>query len=609
MRSLITLVAIGFLACCAIAQQPALDTASETLIPVPSDIQLKESVSNLKTLYASDYVRTQDKDSAKSELAASALARKLLKTAEDTSPSNNGYYPMLSETVRLATLANKPDVAFDAIDLLLKTHQIDPSSMRLKCLSHFAEKTTRLNDVKAASRFVIPAIQAAADSQSLGTAMELLSVGQTMSERTLDRKIQRELAQAKDLLKLLQDQETEVVAALKMIEDAQNDPVANLIVAKFLGLRKGKWEEAEVFAARVDEDHVRSLFVRELANPESVDEVFRLASDWWDFADTQTGAVKLQAAELAVVHYASVLKELKGFERKQAETRLVGVVQKHIVSVRMPVVIKAAGAGSPPLPAISPFDTTQAKAHQQALADYLGVPVESSNSIGIKFVLIPPGEFIMGSPTNEPGREGNEASHKVKLTQPFGLAVYEVTQEQYQQVMGNNPSRFKGPKNPVEMVSWDDAVEFCSRLSALPDEKASGYIYRLPTEAEWEYACRAGTTTKYSFGDNDAQLGDYAWYDLNSNKSSHPVGQKRANPWGLYDMHGNVWEWCHDWYGDYPGGAVEDPTGLPSGTKRAYRGGCWGYFSVGCRSALRTMNTPDYRLSDHGFRVVRSLFK
>ena len=271
------------------------------------------------------------------------------------------------------------------------------------------------------------------------------------------------------------------------------------------------------------------------------------------------------------------------------------------------------GTGStpstPPLPTIAPFDAAHAKAHQQALADYLGVQVESSNSLGMKFVLIPPGEFMMGSPTSEAGREGNEAPHQVTLTQPFGLSIYEVTQEQYQKVMRTNPSRFKGPKNPVEMVSWSDSVEFCVRLSALAGEKAAGYVYRLPTEAEWEYACRAGTATKYSFGDNDAQLANYAWYNLNSRKASHPVGQKRPNPWGLYDMHGNVGEWCNDWYGDYPSGPITDPTGILSGTKRAYRGGCWSYFSVGCRSALRTMNTPDYLLSDHGFRVLRSAVK
>jgi formylglycine-generating enzyme required for sulfatase activity len=609
MRSLVALIAIGLVANLAQSQQSHPNSSPETLFPVPTDAHLDQGLSKLKSLYEFDYKLVEDKNSAKSELAASALLRKFLKTAAETAPSNDGYYPMVTEAIRLATFTNKPDVAFDTIDRLLTTHEIDASSMRLQVLTHFAEKNTRLNDVKAASRFVIPSVQAAADSQNLQTASTLLAVGQKIAERTLDRTFQREVTQAMEIIEILQQQESEFVSAQKKIEKIQSDPVANLTVAKFLGLRKGKWEEAEVFAAHVEEDNVRSLFVRELANPEGVEEVFLLASDWWDFSETQTGAFKLQAAEVAAVHYASILKKLKGIELKQAETRLAGVVQKHVVSVRMPVENTSVEAETPPPLAIAPFDAPQAKSHQQAFAAYLGVTVESSNSIGMKFALIPPGEFVMGSPTNEPGREGNEASHKVTLTRSFELAVYEVTQEQYQQIMGNNPSRFKGPTNPVEMVSWNDAVEFCSRLSALPGEKAAGYVYRLPTEAEWEYACRAGTTTKFSFGDKDARLDDYAWYDINSNRTSHPIGQKRPNPWGLYDIHGNVWEWCQDWYGDYPDDAVTDPTGARSGTKRVYRGGCWGYLSVGCRSALRTMNTPDYRLSDHGFRVLRSSVK
>jgi formylglycine-generating enzyme required for sulfatase activity len=261
------------------------------------------------------------------------------------------------------------------------------------------------------------------------------------------------------------------------------------------------------------------------------------------------------------------------------------------------------------VPAIPPSDGATARLPQHAFADSLGVPVESSNSIGMTLVLIPPGEFTMGSPPNEAEREPNETSYRVTLTQPFSISAHEVTQSQYERVTGKNPSRFQGESNPVEMVSWNDATEFCRLLSLLPKERMAGNSYRLPTESEWEYACRAGTATKYSYGDDDTQLSDYAWFDRNSNQTSHPVGQKKPNPWGLYDMHGNVWEWCHDWYGDYPGGTVVDPSGSSSGTKRVYRGGSWGYLSVGCRSALRTMNVPDYRLSDHGFRVVRISLK
>ena len=178
-------------------------------------------------------------------------------------------------------------------------------------------------------------------------------------------------------------------------------------------------------------------------------------------------------------------------------------------------------------------------------------------------------------------------------------------------MMGTNPSNFYflGPQNPVENVSWTDAVEFCRKLSAMPAEKTAGHVYRLPTEAEWEYACRSGTTTAYGFGDDASRLGDYGWFDGNSDSSTHPVGEKKPNAWGLYDMHGNVWEWCQDWYGDYPSGSATDPTGATSGSYRVIRGGSWSNDARYCRSAYRSWRTPEARYNNLGFRVLRSSIK
>jgi len=222
---------------------------------------------------------------------------------------------------------------------------------------------------------------------------------------------------------------------------------------------------------------------------------------------------------------------------------------------------------------------------------------ESAGSIGIEFKLIPAGTFTMG--------EGDDA-HEVTLTKPFKMGVHEVTQAQYEQVMKNNPSNFKGAENPVENVRWDDAVEFCHKLSALPAEKAEGNVYRLPTEAEWEYACRAGTTTQFSFGDDESKLGDYAWYRENSAEKTHPVGSKVSNAWGLYDMHGNVWEWCQDvWHDDYPEGSVKDPRRGTSDSRRVIRGGCWYGPALSCRSPDRDAG-HNARSNVWGFRVVCS---
>ena len=234
------------------------------------------------------------------------------------------------------------------------------------------------------------------------------------------------------------------------------------------------------------------------------------------------------------------------------------------------------------------------------------VPKEIANSIGMKLVLIHPGSFTMGSPDDEVGRRLDETLHEVTLSKSYYLGAYEVTQGEYEKVMGSNPSRIKGAKNPVETVSWDDAVSFCKKLSEMPEEKAAGRSYRLPTEAEWEYACRAGSTTSYSFGDAASQLDDYAWYGK-SGGTTHAVGLKKPNALGLYDMHSNVSEWCQDWYGNYPSGALIDPLGHSGGTLRVYRGGCWGDVAVGCRSALRDRDNPSFRFSYYnGFRVALS---
>lgn len=265
--------------------------------------------------------------------------------------------------------------------------------------------------------------------------------------------------------------------------------------------------------------------------------------------------------------------------------------------------------GVSPPSAVAPLNASQAREIQQTWASHLRVPVTVTNSVGMQLVLVPPGEYRTDLPSQQP----------VRITEPFYLGMHEVTQEQYQRVVGRNPSFFSQDGNgkdqirgqdtnthPVEMVSWQDAVSFCDKLSALPEEQAAGRVYRLPLESEWEFACRAGTTTRYHFGDDPAKLGDYAWFDGNMPRvgdefldvgsgertlgQTQSVGRKKPNAWGLYDMHGNVWEWCQDQ--------------VDESLLRVHRGGSWYSLAANCQSALRIRQQSHKRHEFLGFRVA-----
>jgi formylglycine-generating enzyme required for sulfatase activity len=295
------------------------------------------------------------------------------------------------------------------------------------------------------------------------------------------------------------------------------------------------------------------------------------------------------------------------------------------------------------------------------------VPKPTGLSTPIELVEIPPGEFLMGSPKDEEGRFDHEPQHLVRITYAFKMGKYEVTQKQWREVMGTTiqqqrdkeqrdygelpsfgkrlmelgkeikdnpfgafeeirdsgvwqtvkwlavgevarwPLAGEGNEHPMYYVSWDEAAEFCRCLTDL--ERAAGRIptghkFRLPTEAEWEYACRTGSTTRFANGDTEGDLDKIGWYGDNSGGITHPVGTKLPNAWGLHDMHGNVWEWCHDWYDDYPADEVVDSFGPATGSSRVFRGGSWSDPSRNCRSASRAGLAPGLRSFNLGFRVV-----
>ena len=296
---------------------------------------------------------------------------------------------------------------------------------------------------------------------------------------------------------------------------------------------------------------------------------------------------------------------------------------------------------SEPAAAVAPLDEIEAQDRQKRWADYKKLDVVQTNSIGMTLVLIPPGEFEMGigdvaslvvAPSGEPKKRPgliaelpgrlqeieqmaqNCPKHHVKITHPFCIGMYEVTQKEFQHVMNDNPSSFKsrGEAAPVERVTWQEAADFCRRLSQLPEEMEAKREYHLPSEAEWEFACRAGTTGVFAFGDAPLRLRslvpleEHAWFAANAGRTSHPVGQKKPNAWGIHDMHGNVLEWCHDFFAEdyYSRSIPEDPPGPTAGALHVVRGGSWKDPFFLLFSAARSGRPPDDRSPSLGFRVV-----
>ncbi len=347
-----------------------------------------------------------------------------------------------------------------------------------------------------------------------------------------------------------------------------------------------KWEStlAEAFAALVSGDAVKAERLAYAAT--------RLEEGRCEIEAVRGAALmKLSRPVEAKAAFESAVRQATG-----PEVGLLRVLEAVLGATDSEPRVKAKPAEAPPVvlqewcdvlvAAPDPAVVTDADGRARMMATGLPWKVRDRKT-GIVMLLCPPGEFMMGSPANEAGRSMDEAQQRVSITTAFYISETEVTQEQWRKTMGANPSRSESASKPVEMVSWNDCQDFCQRTGL-----------RLPSEVEWEYACRAGTTGAYA-GDLDS----IGWYDQNSGSSTHPVRQKRANPWGLHDMHGNVWEWCADVYAQRAS-STQAPATAGSGS-RVLRGGGWNSFASFCRSAFRS-NGPGGTTGNFGFRVART---
>jgi formylglycine-generating enzyme required for sulfatase activity len=543
-------IAIAWLVLGLIAFHAATE-ASAQKAEVPAAAAIEKSTQEVALLFQAQYQK------AVSNNQKNKLAQQLISVATDTNDDLPGKYALLRAALDLAVSTSNLDLGVTVIKHIDGTFLVDRHGL----IVTFLEKLVKAKPAKQVVSEIVDHCLAAQleligqDKQIIGYITRYRDVALSV---LLPGDQEKEIARVKE--RSIHAQTT--AQAFPDLKADPNNGRANQLVGLHLLTSNDKLPDAIRHFLKSNNDKFRRIAELEQQKPTSFEEQIELAKAWLETENPY--------ATLRVHHWLFLASE-------------------HLSE-------------------FSGLTLVRNKALLNNLETRVGAVAKS---IGMKLTLIPAGEFMMGSPEAERYRDDDETRHLVKISKPFYLGVYEVTQQQYEKVMGARPWQGRdyvkeGADYPAVWVSHDDAVEFCRRLS-----KQEGVEYRLPTEAEWEYACRAGTTTVFSFGEDEAKLGPYGWYDTNAwaigEKYAHRVGQKLPNRWGLYDMHGNGWEWCHDWYGPYGSEkVVSDPVGPAQGEPRVLRGGSvWDLASTG-RSASRGGSPPDNRNNSYGFRVART---
>jgi formylglycine-generating enzyme required for sulfatase activity len=556
---------------------------------------------------------------AKTPQEKSKLADKLAALAEKPDKPEVRFV-LWRRASELALEAGEPERMLKLVVRMAEDYELDVLTVQAKMLIRFADDANQADELQSLLKSAGKVIDVALAAEQFVLADELAMAVYRACQKSAGRPYRPEALQRHKDAAQARTRWEEIQKAQAALESNPDDAEAHATVGRWHCFVKGDWEAGLSHLAKGSDATLKALAERELAFPQSAEAQVDLADAWWD------------TAQQAKAETRTPLWLRAGYWYQQAQPQLTRVLTKTKVAMRLEEIAKLghpiplAASKSPPL-AVAPFDEKQAKSHQLRWAKHLKVSVELTNSINMKLTLIPPGEFMMGSTQEEVKQLLEEArqqkappwytnrvasetpQHRVRISRPFYLGVYEVTQADYDWVMGSNPSRFAGtPSRPVNNVTWNDAAEFCRELGELPEEKKAKAVYRLATEAEWEYACRAGATTHYSFGDDPSRLGQYASWGKNAGSRPYSVGHFKPNAFGLFDMHGSVWEWCADWHaGDfYQKSPAEDPAGPPLGTARVMRGGCRTDNNPGClRCELRNPAGPTYRDDGTGFRVVR----
>jgi formylglycine-generating enzyme required for sulfatase activity len=554
---------------------------------------------------------------AKSTDEKTALAEKLLDAAKTVNQGTANHYALLRVAWDVTTQAGDAELAMQITDAIGRVYEVDSLGAKLatiKTTDRFA-RTSAQKTVVATVTLV--AVDEAVSAENYDVAKELTGIALAAARKSRDWQLVKRIVAREKEVNESAEAHKRVQPALATLEQDPMNAEANQATGEYFCFVKGDWGKGIPMLALGSDAELKSVATMDLRGATSADQQVALGDAWWTLAESREGRERESAMVRAGFWYQQAMPNLGGLIAQKVENRM-GQISELGHEIPLP-------PQSPPT-ASSPFDEDTAKQHQAVWAEFLKEPYIQTNSIGMKLVLIPPGEFLMGSSGDEVPLLVQEfrqkgahdwvldrvpaesPQHRVKIVQPFYLGIYEVRQSEYERVMGLNPSKHPdNPNLPVDRVTWNDAVEFCRRLSELPQERAAGRTYRLPTEAEWEYACRAGTITRYSFGDDPKLLRQFASWFHNSALRTQPVGTRWANPWGLFDVHGNAWEWCADWYAAdyYRQSPTDNPGGPAAGVARVLRGGSCKVGADGCRCAFRFANEPDKQFDDFGFRVVR----
>ncbi len=623
--------------------------------PVPDDESQEPGKKAARELYADRFAKAATDDQK------SAIAEDMIEMAGKLASGTADQYVLLRIARDVAAQAGDASAAVRAADGLARHFEVEAVAIKGESLLEAGRRADSAKQQAAVVDVALPLMDQLAKAGEFETAIAICELASRCALKLRRRSQVEELSAVRENLQRRQEALREYEAALAELEKNLVDPAANLAAGKYLCFVRGDWDRGLSMLALGGDAKLQALAVRDIRGASTTDDQVALGDAWWELAETWQGDAQQAMKRRAAAWYREASPQLAGLPRMKVDKRVGQLVE---AGAEIPDLARSAaktvtektdrrpgehgiGAGPTDL-AVAPFDAREAKRHQQHWASKLGVPVEIHNTAQMRLVLIPPGEFTMGR-----DRSGNQSpAHKVRITRPFYLKAREVSVGQFRlfvhrtgykteaessgqgslhcigasrferkpEYTWSNPGHEQTANHPVVAVTWNDAVAFCKWLS-----QKEGIRYRLPTEAEWEYACRAGTTTRYHFGDDEDELATYAnlvdaafrqeWPETKIGIAASDgyartarAGRFRPNPFGLYDMHGNVAEYCNDWYGGYYAvSPTDDPPGPESGSMHVARGGAWDCGPHGVTSTVRYHIPRLQPYETVGFRVVREV--